>query len=61
MKTTRIVLIILGIIIITGQLIVIDFDDLGWKTNSGSYLSILSMLLLVFAMIYSINEAKKNQ
>ena len=61
MKITRIVLIILAVVIIIGQLIVIDFSDYTWKTNAGNYLSIISMLLLIIAMTVSIVESKKKE
>ena len=59
MKTIRIVLIVLAVAIIIGQLIVIDFSDLTWETNAGSYLSIISMILLIIAMAISYIESKK--
>jgi hypothetical protein len=61
MKTTRIVLTVFAAVIIIGQLIVIDFSDFTWETNAGSYLSIISMILLIIAMAISNMESKKKE
>ena len=53
MKTTRYVLIIIAIILIIIQIIGIDFKDLSWHNNRGSYGGILAMVILIGGMIYS--------
>lgn len=61
MKKFRIGLIIFAVIIIIGQLTVVEYTDLSWSENAGSYLSIISMILLIISMIYSNRYDKKNQ
>jgi len=46
-------LIILAIIVIIGQLILMDYTNFGFKENGGNYLGIFSMVLLIIAMISS--------
>lgn len=57
-KKLRIGLIILAVILIIGQLTVIKYTNLSWSESAGSYLSILSMILLVVGMILS-NRSNK--
>ncbi len=61
MKKLRIGLIIFALIIIIGQLIIVDYNDLSWTANAGSYLGIVSMVLLIISMIYSNRYDTKNQ
>ena len=51
---------IFAVIIIAGQMTVVDYVDLSWSKNAGSYLGIISMILLILSMIYSIRYEKKN-
>ena len=53
MKKLRFGLIGFAVIIIIGQLLVMDYGDLSWGENAGSYLGIFSMLFLIASMIYS--------
>lgn len=54
-------IIIFAVIIIIGQLIIVDFADLSWSVKSGSYLGIISMILLIISMILPNKyEAKKH-
>lgn len=59
MKKFGIVLIIFALIIIVAQLVVIDYSNLSWSKNSGSYLSILSMIFIIGAGIKSFMQEKK--
>ena len=61
MKKSRIVLIIIALILMLTQLGLIEYSDLSWSKNSGSYLSIISMILIIISMIYSDRHAKKSQ
>jgi len=59
MKNTKFILIGVAVIIIIGHISVTDFGDLSWSNNSGSYLGIIAMLLLVIVMVISLLEKKK--
>ena len=61
MKKFRIGIIIFAFIIIIGQLTVVEYTDLSWSENAGSYLGIISMILLIISMIYSNRYEIKNQ
>ena len=58
MKKYRSGIMALAVVLIIVQLIIIDFDDLSWSNNTGSYLGVFSMALLILAMIAS-NRAEK--
>ena len=59
MKNTKFILIGVAVIIIIGHISVTDFGNLSWSNNSGSYLGIIAMLLLVIVMVISLLEKKK--
>jgi len=59
MRNTKFILIGVAVIIIIGHISVTDFGDLSWSNNSGSYLGIIAMLLLVIVMVISLLEKKK--
>lgn len=62
MKKGRIGIIIFAIIVIIGQLTVMDYTNLSWTENAGSYLGIISMILLIISMIVSHkHELKSNK
>lgn len=52
-------IIVFAAAIILGQVILIDYDDLNWSTNAGSYLSILSMIFIIISMLVSNQEEKQ--
>ena len=58
MKRYRSGIIALTVVLIIIQLVMVDFDELSWSNNYGSYLGVLSMALLILAMIAS-NRAEK--
>ncbi len=60
MKKLRIGLMIFAVIFIAGQMTVVDYADLSWSKNAGSYLGVISMILLILSMIYSIRYEKKS-
>ena len=60
MKKFRIGLIVFAIIIIIGQLTIMDYINLSWSNNGGSYLGIISMICLIISMILS-NRYEKNE
>ena len=59
MKNAKFILIGVAVVIIIGHISVTDFGDLSWSNNSGSYLGILAMILLVIVMVISLLEKKK--
>jgi len=59
MRNAKFILIGVAIVLIIGHISVTDFEDLSWSNNSGSYLGIIAMLLLVVGMIISLLEKKK--
>jgi len=61
MRKFRIGLIISAVIMVVVQLGVVEYSDLSWSVNAGSYLGILSMILLILSMIFSNRYEKKNQ
>ena len=61
MRKFRIGLIITAVVLILVQLGVIEYSDLSWSVNSGSYWGIISMIFLIISMILSNRYDKKNQ
>ncbi len=59
MKNIKFILIGVAVVIIIGHISVTDFGDLSWANNSGSYLGIFAMILLVIVMVISLLEKKK--
>ena len=59
MRNAKFILIGVAIVLIIGHISVTDFENLSWSNNSGSYLGIIAMLLLVVGMIISLREKKK--
>lgn len=61
MRKFRIGLIIIAFALIIGQLIIIDYTNLSWSENAGSYLGIISMLLIIISLIYSKRYDNENR
>lgn len=59
MRNAKIILIGVAAVLIIGNVSIIDFGDLSWSKNSGSYLSILAMILLVIVMVITLLEKEK--
>ena len=61
MKNTKFILIGVAVVLIIGHISVTDFGDLSWSNNSGSYLGIIAMVLLVISIVISMIEKKKQE
>ena len=59
MKKIRIGLIVVAVIVVIGELIIIDYSNLTWSKNMGSYLVIIGMIMTIFSLILSIRYDKK--
>lgn len=59
MRNAKFILIGVAVILIIGNISITDFTDLSWSNNSGSYLSIMAMILLVISIVISLIEKKK--
>ncbi len=59
MRNTKFILIGVAVVLIIGHISVTDFEDLSWSNNSGSYLGIIAMVLLVISIVISMIEKKK--
>ena len=60
MTKLRIGFIIVGIIMIFVSLLLLDYSDLNWSVNSGTYGVIMTAIVGIIAMIYSIQHDNKN-
>ena len=61
MKKFRIGLIVVAVIVVIGELIIIDYSKLTWSKKMGSYLVIIGMILTISSLILSIRHDKKQQ
>ena len=61
MKKFRIGLIVVAVIVVIGELIIIDYSNLTWFKKMGSYLVIIGMILTISSLISSIRHDKKQQ
>lgn len=61
MRKFRIILALVSAAIIIGMLFTIDYDNFLSKSNRGSFLGILSMIIVILGMIYSIRHEAKNK
>ena len=59
MRNAKYILLGVALVIIIGHISVTDFGDLSWSNNSGSYLGIMAMLLLVVVIVISLFEKNK--
>jgi glucose uptake protein GlcU len=59
MRNTKFILVGVAVVIIIGHISVTDFGDMSWSNNSGSYLGIIAMILLVIGMVISLLEKRK--
>lgn len=60
MRNAKFILIGVAAVLIIGHVSVTDFGDLSWSNNSGSYLGIIAMVLLVISVVISLVEKKKS-
>jgi len=49
-----------AVVLIIGNISIIDFTDLSWTNNSGSYLSIMAMILLIISIVITLIEKKRS-
>jgi len=61
MKKFRVGLIVGATIIILGELAIIDYGNLAWSKNLGSYLVIIGMICTISSLILSIRHDKKQR
>lgn len=59
MRKLRIVLFIISMVLLTFYLFDLDYSNLNWSNNKGTYLGIVSMACLGFAMIISNHHDRK--
>jgi hypothetical protein len=60
-KKIRVILIAFAIVIIIAELTILDYSNLTWSKNLGSYLVIIGMIFTISGLIYSIRDDKKQQ
>jgi len=61
MRKPRLVMIGIAVILIIGQLLILDYQDLTTRDNRASFLGILSALFLILSMILSNIYDSKNR
>jgi len=60
-KKFRLILAILALSLMIIQLAMLDYSDLSWNNNPGSYLGITSMALLAFVMFSEIRRVNNQE
>jgi len=60
-KKIRIGLIVFAVVLIIAELTIIDFSNLTWSKNSGSFAVIIANILLIISSIMGIRYDKKQQ
>ena len=60
MKKYRNGLIVVAIVLVVIQLTKLDYGNLSWSNNEGSYLGVLSMIIMILSMIFSNRYEKKH-
>ena len=60
MNKFRTWMVLIAIILIITHFIIIDYSNLSWSKNAGSYLGIASMILLIISLIGSHWHEKRN-
>lgn len=53
MTTLKKTILIAASILIIMQLVLFDYNDFSWATNSGTYVSIIAMILVIVSMLAS--------
>ncbi len=59
MNKARKILILFASLLFIFNLALVNFGDLKWSTNSGSYLGMIAMGCVIIAMIFSIKSSQK--
>ena len=57
----RIGLAVFAVVIIIAELTIIDFSNLTWSKNLGSFSVIVAMILVIISSIFQIRQDKKQQ
>ncbi|WP_430811689.1 MULTISPECIES: hypothetical protein [unclassified Carboxylicivirga] len=57
----RNILIIIALALIAVNVAFIDYGDLSWSVNKGSYLGIVSMVLLIISMVLSNRHEERHK
>jgi len=60
-KKIRIGLIVFAVVLIIAELTIIDFSNLTWSKNSGSFAVIITNILIIISSIMGIRYDKKQQ
>ena len=53
MTTLKKTILIAASILISIQLVIFNYNDFSWATNSGTYVSIIAMILVIVSMLAS--------
>ena len=53
-------MVLIAVILIIAQFVIIDYSNLSWSKNAGSYLGIASMIFLIISLIGSHWHEKRN-
>jgi len=61
MNKIRIGLAVFAVVIIIAELTIIDFSNLTWSKNLGSFSVIVAMILVIISSIFQIRQDKKQQ
>jgi len=61
MKKNRIVILIIAIMLIAVQLCGLNYSSLSWSDNSGRYLGIISMILIILSIVFSHRYDKRHR
>ena len=59
MNKFRTWMVVIAVVLIIAQFVIIDYSNLSWSKNAGSYLGIASMILLIISVIGTKNEIFK--
>ena len=61
MTKLRVGFIIVGVIMIIISLILLDYSDLSWSVNSGTYGVMMTAIVVIIGMVYSMQHDKKKE
>jgi len=61
MQKIRNIVIFLAALVILARLLMMDYANLGWTENRGSYLGILSMSLVILVMVLVSRHEKRKE
>lgn len=58
MKKAQTIMLVVAVVLLIISFMYLDFYDLRWEVNSGSYIGMISMTCLILSMTFSILQAK---